>query len=171
MPRRALSVEWNDVGSEPGAGGERERVDADLDLATPIGQVVVVPAAVRRELLGRPGECGSVDASLPQVFERPRGRGPRLPGLVSLGAAEESRRKVGTARPLSVRVLFRQQQGPEAVRRDPGARGVPDLGRGAREITLDPPAQRGVGVEQSVEHAQVGRHVCTLVTTAGDRKE
>ena len=71
--RRAL-----DVGAEPDAVRERPGVDAAVDLAAPVRQVVVLPAAVRGEALGGVRQHGGVDPPLAERVQRPRRRRPRL---------------------------------------------------------------------------------------------
>jgi hypothetical protein len=51
-----------DIRPEPHAVGERVGVDAAVDLAAPVRQVVVVPSTVRGEQVCCTGERGGVEA-------------------------------------------------------------------------------------------------------------
>ena len=122
-----------DVGAEPQTVRERPGVDAAVDLAAPVRQVVVLPAAVRGEQFGRAAltQDSGVEAPLPQRVQRPRRRRPRLPGtFCRLGAVEvEVCGEERAARPLAVRVLEREKARAEAFGRDPCPRRFPDLWR------------------------------------------
>ena len=143
-----------DVGSQPRAVGERVCVDAAVDLAAPIWQAAVVPAAVRGEQFGRACQDGGIQAPVAQGVEGPRGGGPRLPGTLGrLGTMEvEIAREVGSARPLPVGILEREQACPEPFGSDPGPGRGPHVLRCARQVAFDLPAQRRVGLEQPVAH-------------------
>jgi hypothetical protein len=147
-----------DVGSQPRAVGQRVRVNAAVDLAAPIGQAVVVPAAVGGKQFGRAGQDGGIQAPVTQGVEGPGGGGPRLPGaLGGLGAVEvEVAGEERSARPLAVGVLEREQTGPEPFGGDPGPGGGPYLLRRARQVAFDVPAQRRVGIEQPIAHGGEG---------------
>ena len=100
-PRRQLP----DVGTEPRTVRQGERVDAAVDLAAPVGQVLVLPAAVRRRASAvprgprrrAPSRAGrSATRSSPSRAAR-----ARPPGTVEV----EVRREVRAAGPLPVGVL------------------------------------------------------------------
>src|SRR5882757_7645162 len=112
-----------DVGAEPHTVRDCPGVDAAVDFAAPVRQVVVLPAAVLAELLGRAAlaQYGGVEAPLPQRVERPRRRRPGLPGIfcrfrtVKVEVGREER----ATRPLGVRVLEREEARAEAFGGDP----------------------------------------------------
>jgi hypothetical protein len=101
-----------DVGAEPQTVGDRPGVDAAVDLAAPVRQVVVLPAAVLGEKLGRAAlaQDSAVEAPLPQRVERPRRRRPGLPGTFCRfrTVKVEVRGEERTASLLAVRVLERE---------------------------------------------------------------
>ena len=109
----AATDEAVDIGPEPEPVRERPGVDAAVDFAVPVGQVVVLPRDLL-ELLGRALEHARVDAPLAEVFEHPSCGGPRLGLLVLPPPAMGEER---TARPGPVWVLMREQLGPEPLGR------------------------------------------------------
>lgn len=121
-----------DVGAEPQTVRDRPGIDAAVDLATPVRQVLVLPAAVLGEKLGRAAfaQDRGLEAPLPQRVERPRRCRPGLPGIfcrfrtVKVEACGEER----AARPLAVRALEREEACAEALGRDPES--APDLAAG-----------------------------------------
>ena len=149
-----------DIRPEPRAVGEGVGVDAAVDLAAPVRQVVVLPATVCGEQVGGTGERGGVEAPVAQGVERPRRRGPRLASVIGrLGAVEvEVAREVCPAGPLPVGILQCEQPGPETLPGDSGTSRLPHLLRRAREVAFDLPAQRRVRVEQPGEQCRVDHH-------------
>jgi hypothetical protein len=145
------------VGTQPEAVHERPRVDAAVDLAAPVGQVVVLPAAVRSETIGGVTENRRVHAPLAQRAERPRRGRPWLAGVVrALGAVRvEVGREERAAGPLSVRVLERQEPGTETLRGDASTGRLPHGHGSVEQVTLHLPTQRGIGVEQPVDQSWV----------------
>jgi hypothetical protein len=142
-----------DVGTEPEAIGDRPGIDAAVDLAAPVRQVLVLPAAVLGEELGCAAlaQDNGVEPPLTQRVERPRRRCPGLSarlGIVEVEVGGEER----AARPLAVRVLEREEARTKAFGSDPRPRRFPDLGRFVQEITLDLPAQCRIGVAEPLDH-------------------
>ncbi len=70
------------VRTQPDAVRERPGVDAAVDLAAPVRQVVVLPAAVGGEPLGGVRQHGRVEPPLAERVQRPRRRRPRLAGTL-----------------------------------------------------------------------------------------
>ena len=105
-------------------------------------------------------ERGGVEPPLAKGVERPRRCGPWLTRAVGrFGAVEvEVPRKVRSAGPLPVGILHREQPGSKPLRGNLGSSRTPHLLWRAREVALDLPAQRRVGVEQSIEQRQVKHH-------------
>jgi hypothetical protein len=143
-----------DVGSQPRAVGERVCVDAAVDLAAPIWQAAIVPAAVRGEQFGRASQHRGIQAPVTKGIECPRGGGPRLPGTLGcFGTVEvEIAREERSARPLPVGILEREQACPQPFGGDPGPGGGPYLLRRAHQVAFDVPAQSRVGIEQPIAH-------------------
>ncbi len=131
-----------DVGSEPHAVGDRPRVDAAVDLAAPVRQVVVFPACVLREKLGGAAitQDRGVKPPLPQIVERPRRRRPGL-ALFTGPAEVEAGGKEGTAGPLTVGVLQGEEARAEPFCRDPCAGRFRDFRRFVQDVALDLPAK------------------------------
>src|SRR6476469_3352719 len=124
------------IRAEPRAAGERVGIDAAVDLATPVRQIVVFPTTVRGKQVRGAGERGGVEAPVAQGVERPRRRRPWLARAVGrLRAAEvKPAREERTARPLAVRILQREQLRAEPLRGDPGTSGTPRLPSPVREV-------------------------------------
>src|SRR6478672_10812126 len=139
-----------DVRTEPHPVGEGPRVDAAVDLATPVRQILVVPAAIGcQELDGAAlTQDRGVQAPLPQCAEGPRRCRPGLAvfcfGAVKVEVPGEER----AAGPLPVIVLQGEQTRAEAFRRNARACRFPDLWRFAREVALDLPAQCRVRIQE-----------------------
>ena len=89
-----------DVGAEPHAVGDRPGVDAAVDLAAPVRQVLVLPAAVLGEKLSRAAlaQDSGVEAPLPQRVQRPGRRRPRLTGTFVTPRDRRSRSPQGRTR-------------------------------------------------------------------------
>lgn len=149
------------VGAQPGAVGKRVRVDAAVDFATPVRQVVVLPAAVHGQLLRRPRQDGRIDPPFPQRVQRPGGGGVGLT-LAVIGMIHRARIRprgeVRPAGPLAVPILQLQQPGTHPLRRDPRPGRRPHHITLLRQITLHLPAQRRVGVEQPSQQCLVKSH-------------
>ncbi len=90
------------------------------------------------------------------------------PSAASGPSKSKSRGEERAAGPLAVRVLQGEQPGAEPLGRDASAGRRPDLLRGAEQVPLDLPAQRGVGVEQPVDQGTV-HHVERVRRRSGGR--
>ena len=148
------------IRAQPPAVGQSEGVDAAVDLAAPVGQIVVLPTTIRRDQVRGAGQRGGVQAPVAQGVERPRRRGPRLSrALGGLWAVEvETAREERAAGPLAVGILQCEQLRAEPLGGDPGPSCRPHLPRQSCEVALDLPAQCRVGVEQPVQQRGIDRH-------------
>src|SRR5829696_5110397 len=99
----------SDVGAQPHAVGDGPSIDAAVNLAAPVRQVLVLPARVLGEEFGRAplAQDSPVKSPLSQRVQRPWRRRPWLPGtLCRLGVVEvEVCGKECAASPLAVRLL------------------------------------------------------------------
>lgn len=131
---RALNVDGTvDLSAEPQAVRDHHSVDADIDLTTPVGQVLEFPPH-RGEFIGGPLQHRGIQSPFAQSVECPGGS-PWLRCVTG-----EVRGEVGTAHPLPVRILMAQQFAAEPNACDSRTGSEPGIRIGAK-VAFDLPAQ------------------------------